>query len=87
MLDKELKEGNISNAKPSIRGHALTHVMYADDIFLFLKQQEMMQKSLLIAWKSFVHGQGKVLTESNLGFSFRSILGLTTDKQYGSNLT
>lgn len=35
MLDKELKEGNISNAKP--RGHALTHVMYADDIFLFFK--------------------------------------------------
>lgn len=37
MLDKELKEGNISNAKPSIRGHALTHVMYADDIVLFFK--------------------------------------------------
>ena len=37
MLDKELRDGNISDAKPSIRGLALTHVMYIDDIVLFSK--------------------------------------------------
>lgn len=81
MLDKELKEGNISNAKPSIRGHALTHVMYADDIVLFFKATRNDAKKLADCLESIVHGQGKVLTESNLGFSFQSILGLTTDKQ------
>lgn len=35
MLDKELRNDNISGAKPRIRGPAITHVMYADDIVLF----------------------------------------------------
>ena len=37
MLDKELRDGNISGAKPSIRGPAITHVMYVNDIVLFYK--------------------------------------------------
>lgn len=37
MLDRELVAGNISSAKASVRGPALTHVMYADDIVIFSK--------------------------------------------------
>ena len=37
MLDKELCTGNISGAKASARGPAVTHFMYADDIVLFSK--------------------------------------------------
>ena len=37
MLDKELNSGNVSGAKASVRGQAITHVMFADDIVLFSK--------------------------------------------------
>ena len=37
MLDKELCSRNISGAKASARGPAVTHFMYANDIVLFSK--------------------------------------------------
>lgn len=37
MLGNELRARNISGAKPSARGLAITHVMYVDDIILFSK--------------------------------------------------
>jgi len=60
MLDRKLSLGNLSGAKASVRGPALTHDMYADDIVLFSKATRKDAETLASCLRSIVFGLVRV---------------------------
>ena len=63
ILDQELFSKNISGIKASIRGPALTHIMYANDIVLFSKATRLEASK-----KDSTSGRGKLSKEGSLVF-------------------
>jgi len=75
MLDKELRDGNISDAKPSIRGLALTHVMYTDDIVLFSKATINDAKRLVDCLEKYCTWLGQSINKGKFGIFFSKHTG------------
>nr|POF02849.1 hypothetical protein CFP56_10907 [Quercus suber] len=75
MLDKELRDGNISGAKPSIRGLAITHVMYADDIVLFSKATKNDAKRLADCLEKYCTWSGQSINRGKFGIFFSKHTG------------
>nr|POF02844.1 hypothetical protein CFP56_10902 [Quercus suber] len=75
MLDKELRDGNISGAKPSIRGLAITHVMYADDIVLFSKATRNDAKRLADCLEKYCTWSGQSINRGKFGIFFSKHTG------------
>ena len=70
MLDRELSLGNISGAKASVRGPALTHVMYADDIVLFSKATRKDAETLASCLEKYYEWSGQSLNKTKSGIFF-----------------
>ena len=73
MLDKELCSRNISGAKASAKGPAVTHVMYADDIVLFLKATRNDAEILTTCLDRYCDWFGQSINRSKSGIFFPSI--------------
>ena len=70
MLDKELRDGNISGVKPSIRGPTITHVMYADDIILFSKATKNDARRLADCLDKYCSWSGQSINRVKSGIFF-----------------
>ena len=70
MLDRELMEGNINGAKPSIRSPALTHVMYTDDIVLFSKVTTHDARTLSKCLEKYYDRSGQSINRAKSGIFF-----------------
>lgn len=70
MLDRELSLGNLSSAKASVRGPALTHVMYTDDIVLFSKATRKDAKTLASCLEKYCVWSGQSLSRTKSGIFF-----------------
>ena len=70
MLDRELNSGNISGTKASVRGPAITHVMYADDIVLFSKATRKDAETLANCLEKYCEWSGQCLNRAKSGIFF-----------------
>ena len=70
MLDNELRAGNVSGAKPSARGPAITHVMYADDIVLLSKATRNDAKRLVDCLEKYYTWSGQSINRDKSGIFF-----------------
>ena len=70
MLDKELCSRNISGAKASARGPAVTHVMYADNIVLFSKTTKNDAEILTKCLDRYRDWSGQSINRSKFGIVF-----------------
>ena len=75
MLDKELRDGNISGVKPSIRGPTITHVMYADDIVLFSKATKNDARRLADCLDKYCSWSGQSINRVKSGIFFSKHTG------------
>ena len=87
MLDKELRDGNISGVKPSIRGPTITHVMYANDIVLFSKATKNDAKRLANCLEKYCTLLGKIINRGKSGILFSKHTGPNSKRAMSSNLT
>lgn len=70
MRDKELNVGNISSAKTSSRGPALTHVIYADDIVLFSKATRNNAERLALCLEKYYKCLGQAINRDKSSIFF-----------------
>ena len=70
MLDNELRAGNVSGAKPSARGPAITHVMYTDDIVLLSKATRNDAKRLVDCLEKYYTWSGQSINRDKSGIFF-----------------
>ena len=87
ILDKEFRDGNISSAKPSIRGLALMPIMYADDIVLFSKATRNYAKRLANCLEKYCTLLGKIINRGKSGILFSKHTGPNRKRAMSSNLT
>ena len=72
MLEHEYSSNSISGIKASSGGPAITHVMYADDIFLFSKANRLEAARIMACVDKYCKWSGQMIIRGKSGVFFFS---------------